>query len=121
MSQIEEETELEVPEPEVEEDESKGWLYDSERDSGTQLNYYLRYQRRGLSFKKLVPGLKAAREAAGLTQGELADLIGVTRQTYGNYERCDEKRGRVKPETLHKLAEILGTELSELIENRNGG
>ncbi len=50
--------------------------------------------------------VKALREAAGLTQAELADKIGLTNRAVGAWES-----GRSKPrlDKLSKLADILGT------------
>ena len=49
--------------------------------------------------------LKAKREAAGLTQRQLADLVGVTDQTISNIER-----GATMPtlDTARALARVLG-------------
>ena len=51
--------------------------------------------------------IKAARRAAGLTQAELAQKLGVTPQTVSQYER-----GLINPklETLQKFADALGVD-----------
>lgn len=64
----------------------------------------------------LVLRLKALREAAGLSQGELADRVGVRRETLNRLERG--KSGRVELELLGRLAEVLGVEPGELFERR---
>ena len=52
--------------------------------------------------------LKQLRTARGLTQAEVAQRLGVTRQTISSYES-----GRTMPdlETLKQLADILGCDL----------
>jgi DNA-binding XRE family transcriptional regulator len=47
--------------------------------------------------------LKAARERAGLTQEELADLVGAHRASVGNWEKGTPPRNR-----LGKIREVLG-------------
>jgi DNA-binding XRE family transcriptional regulator len=47
--------------------------------------------------------LRAARERAGLTQGELADLVGAHRASVGNWENGTPPRNR-----LGKIREVLG-------------
>lgn len=56
--------------------------------------------------------LKAARQARGMTQLQLAEALYVTRQTVSNWEN-----GRSEPdlETLGRIAELLGVELSLLL------
>lgn len=53
--------------------------------------------------------LKKAREKAGLTQQELATLVGVSRAYY-----ADVERGRYTPslKVLSRLAEVLGIDLN---------
>lgn len=48
--------------------------------------------------------LRKARETAGYDQAELADLIGVSRETVGNYER-----GRTRPRKIVMNAWALAT------------
>lgn len=56
--------------------------------------------------------LKTARELNQLKQSEAAELIGVSVDTLGNYER-----GKSYPDipTLRKIEEIYGVEYSRLI------
>lgn len=58
--------------------------------------------------------LKKAREKAGLTQQELATLVGVSRAYY-----ADVERGRYTPslKVLSRLAEVLGIDLNFLKQN----
>lgn len=58
--------------------------------------------------------LKKAREKAGLTQQELATLVGVSRAYY-----ADVERGRYTPslKVLSRLAEVLGIDLNFLKRN----
>lgn len=55
--------------------------------------------------------LKELREAAGLTQRQLAELVGVTDQTISNLER-----GATKPtlDTARALARVLGVAVEAL-------
>ncbi|MFH5834531.1 helix-turn-helix transcriptional regulator [Proteiniclasticum sp. C24MP] len=55
--------------------------------------------------------LKFRRIEKGLTQFQLAELIGATNQTISEYER-----GRVKPsyDNMKKISEILDTPVGEL-------
>ena len=111
---IEEGIELPKVEADVEEPDDE-WLYESHRDPGKQLIHYLRYQGRTFTRKRFVPGLRAARERAGLSQKDLGKLVGLGRHAIANYERGEIKRGRVQPEMLHKLAAALGVEVGELL------
>ena len=52
-----------------------------------------------------------ARRAAGLTQGQLADRLGVVPQMIGKWER-DERHAKI--ETLQKIARALDIPLSQL-------
>lgn len=56
--------------------------------------------------------LRALREKRGMTQRELADAIGVSRQAIGFYES-----GEREPDltTIQKLAHALGTSVSYLV------
>lgn len=58
--------------------------------------------------------LKKVRKLNGYTQQEISDLLGVHRSTYAYYE-C----GKTEPsiDTLKKLANIYGIELSEILQN----
>ena len=71
-----------------------------------------------LSGKEVIPvpaicdNLKQLRTARGLTQAEVAQRLGVTRQTISSYES-----GRTMPdlETLKRLTDILGCDLEQLL------
>lgn len=56
--------------------------------------------------------LKTARELNGLKQSEAAELIGVSKDTLGNYER-----GRSYPDIpiLRKIEEVYGVPYSRII------
>ena len=56
--------------------------------------------------------LKLLRQARGMTQAEVADLISVTRQTVSSYEA-----GRTQPdlETLKRLAEVYQADLHDVL------
>ena len=64
----------------------------------------------------LMPGLRARRKAAGLTQEALAAAVGCTYQAVGAWERGD-----VIPsaEKLPDLARALGCSIDELYKNFN--
>jgi transcriptional regulator with XRE-family HTH domain len=61
-----------------------------------------------------LPGLRAARQKAGLTQSELAELAGVARGTVHRLETLE--RGGY-PRTLRKLATALGVEPAQLVRD----
>lgn len=52
------------------------------------------------------------REAAGLTQGELAELVGDTQPNISFWERCDKPP---RSDVLPKMARALGVTVEELI------
>lgn len=57
--------------------------------------------------------LKEAREAAGITQAELAARVGVRQATISDLETG--KSGRIELELLDRLASAVGVEPGELI------
>jgi transcriptional regulator with XRE-family HTH domain len=59
-------------------------------------------------------GLRAARQKAGLTQSELAELAGVARGTVHRLETLE--RG-CYPRTLRKLATAFGVEPAQLVRD----
>lgn len=65
--------------------------------------------------------LFACREAAGLTQAEVADQLGISQRAYSAWER---EPVAIVPERLADLAGILGTTVAELLgeaaPRRNG-
>lgn len=64
--------------------------------------------------KKFGRNIKAARRKRGLTQTELAEMIGVIPQTISSYE-C----GRTEPELIRLLliSNVLATPIDDLIPN----
>ena len=56
--------------------------------------------------------LKELRESKGLTQEQVASLIGVSRQTYSSYE---SSIGRVRMWRAQQIADALGVDLSEVV------
>lgn len=62
--------------------------------------------------KEMKLSLKTARELKGLKQSEAADLIGVSKDTLGNYER-----GKSYPDIpiLRKIEEVYGVSYDNLI------
>lgn len=63
--------------------------------------------------------LREAREAAGLTQTELAEKAGVRQATVSDMETG--KRGRIDLEVLDKLCGVLGLEPGDLLEREPKG
>jgi transcriptional regulator with XRE-family HTH domain len=61
-----------------------------------------------------LPGLRAARQKAGLTQSELAEMASVARGTVHRLETLE--RGGY-PHTLRKLATALGIEPAQLVQD----
>ena len=56
--------------------------------------------------------IRIARTKAGLSQGELADRLDVTRSLIGQYERGVRNP---KPSTLQRIADALGISVTELL------
>jgi transcriptional regulator with XRE-family HTH domain len=61
----------------------------------------------------LLPGLRTARQRAGVTQQELARLAGVGKSTITELEVG--RRGAY-PRTMRRLAKALETEISNLVK-----
>lgn len=57
--------------------------------------------------------VRAAREAKGLTQDELADLTGVSRTTISRWERGDG--GRYEPDQVRAVFDALGQDIREAV------
>lgn len=57
--------------------------------------------------------LKMARKAAGLTQAQVAERIGINQNTYSYWE---SGKTRVDAESLQRLAEIFGVPVNALLE-----
>lgn len=66
----------------------------------------------------IVLGLKAAREAAGLTQAALAELVDVRQATISDLETG--KSRRIELDLLERLALALNVEASSLIVQTPG-
>src|SRR5829696_6160416 len=60
-----------------------------------------------------LPGLRRARELAGLTQTELADRLGTSQDVVSKWET--ERRG-ARPATAKRIADALGVSVRELAE-----
>lgn len=56
--------------------------------------------------------LHAARLAAGLSQAQVADRLGITQQSFAGWER---RETAIKPEQIAQLAEILGVSVEHLL------
>lgn len=56
--------------------------------------------------------LKAAREAASLTQQELAEKVGVTQRDISNWERCKREPGVL---IVKKMAHALRCSMDDLV------
>jgi len=55
--------------------------------------------------------IRQVREEAGITQQQMADKLGVSRQQYANYELHPE---RVKIDTARRICAILGAEYERI-------
>jgi transcriptional regulator with XRE-family HTH domain len=67
--------------------------------------------------------VRAAREAAGLTQQQVAERLGITQPSYALWERHSVA---LKPDQIASLAKILGARGDDLVnpaptQNRRGG
>jgi len=56
--------------------------------------------------------LRAVREAAGLTQTELAEKVGVTQRDISNWERCKREPGVL---IVKKMAQALRCSMDDLV------
>ena len=56
--------------------------------------------------------LKAARQAAGLTQGQLAEKVGVSQRDISRWENGHREPGVL---TVKKMAQALGCSMDELV------
>lgn len=54
--------------------------------------------------------LRAVREAIGLTQNDVAEKIGVKRQSYAQFEAAEEK-GSISIGSMQRAADAMGCEL----------
>jgi transcriptional regulator with XRE-family HTH domain len=66
----------------------------------------------------MLPSLKKHRILAGLTQAELADRAGVSRDTI---VRLEGGKQPPRPRTLKKLAEVLGVRTRDLASENGTG
>ena len=65
--------------------------------------------------KYISNNLRSYRARAGYTQDKVAEILGITRTTYCDYEVNPQK---VKVETLQQIADILNCKLSDFfVEN----
>ncbi|MGH9592140.1 MAG: helix-turn-helix domain-containing protein, partial [Bryobacteraceae bacterium] len=67
--------------------------------------------------------VRAAREAAGLTQQQVAERLGITQPSYALWER---HAVALKPDQIASLAKILGARVDDLVnpattQSRRGG
>lgn len=76
---------------------------------------YLRAVPRKLRHPRPKQGqrLVSLRQAAGLSQAELARLVGESQANISFWERCDKPP---RSDVLPKLAEVLGVRIQDLIE-----
>lgn len=63
---------------------------------------------------QICENIRQARDSAGFTQAEMADLLGVKRTTYANWESTTEPNIA----TIKKISQILGVEFSQLINEK---
>lgn len=62
--------------------------------------------------------LRAAREAAGLSQSEIASRLGLKQAAYANWERYPTA---IRPDQIEKVAAILKTPVKDLFEKTPRG
>lgn len=65
---------------------------------------------------ELANRIKAIRKAAGLTQNQVAEIIGVSQPTYSEYEK---KAGNCAFYTLQKIAKALNVSVPFLVDVKN--
>jgi DNA-binding XRE family transcriptional regulator len=66
---------------------------------------------------KVITNLKKVRQAAGLSQTELARLAEVDLRSIQMYEQRRNDINKAQAETLYKLAKVLGCNIEDLLEN----
>ena len=66
--------------------------------------------------KYISNNIKSYRIKKGLKQEEIADIMGVSRNTYCDYEVNPQ---RVKVETLQKIADILNCKVSDFFKEND--
>lgn len=59
--------------------------------------------------------LKQIRRFRGITQEQLAERIGVTTDTIGNYENKEGRIAKASYETLQKIAEVLEVRIEDIL------
>lgn len=69
--------------------------------------------RDGMSLHKKTNRLKTLRQQRGLTQGELAERVGVRQPSINRYERNNRK---LSAEKIYQLAEALGVHPGEILQ-----
>jgi len=62
--------------------------------------------------------LHALREAAGLSQQEIADRLGITQPAYALWER---RNVSIRVDQLHQLAKMFGVTVEELFQTPENG
>lgn len=88
-----------------------------ERDTDDIEYYQGFFKLRGDNMKN--EKLIALRTAAGLTQNELADKIGVTLRVFQKYESGEVNLNRIAVETAVKLSKALNVSVEELISENS--
>lgn len=68
---------------------------------------------KGLNYMNLGENIKKAREAAGLTQGELAEKLGTTQIAISRWENNNRTPNVI---TFGKMCSIIGASADELLE-----
>lgn len=63
--------------------------------------------------------LKELRLKKKLSQQNMADFLGITRQGYAKYERTDSTGSQPDLETLNKLANFFGVSIDYLVKGEN--
>lgn len=60
--------------------------------------------------------LKAKREAAGLSQSQLAEAAGVNKQMICFYEQTERDINKAQAITVYKIARSLGCKIEDILE-----
>lgn len=61
--------------------------------------------------------LQHFRTAAGVTQKQLADTVGISARQLQNYESSTSRLGDAKYSVVEKLAEAIGCSASDLVQD----
>lgn len=92
------------------------WALENPEDAKT-IKHLPHAPRRGPRRRGAPSPIAAARMAAGMTQAQLAEAIGVKPQQIGSWERGDR---HPKLDALQRMADALGCDVSALLKDSRG-